>query len=160
MNRVLRLRLAPRAALTAPRFSSSHAHDSHAHPAPGEESTVESRPTPPAASPAHPAGFSAPIWRNGVLGALALVLYYRLVPSSAVRNADGELEVPEHPITKYLAYNMPEAGLWKARNAKHLDLAKEAADDKLLFQEAERPKIRRIRYTGSVSLQPGPDWTD
>ena len=43
---------------------------------------------------------------------------------------------------------MPEAGLWKARAAKHLELAKEAADDKLLFQEAERPKVRRLRYLG------------
>jgi hypothetical protein len=43
---------------------------------------------------------------------------------------------------------MPESGLWKGRNKKHLELAKAAADDKLLFQEAERPRIRRMRYLG------------
>lgn len=51
-------------------------------------------------------------------------------------------------MTKYIAYHMPEAGLWQKRSENHLDLAKSAADDKLLFQEAERPKVRRMRYLG------------
>lgn len=32
-----------------------------------------------------------------------------------------------------------------------MELAKQAADDKLLFQEAEKPRIKRLRYLGYVS---------
>lgn len=35
--------------------------------------------------------------------------------------------------------------VWTERNAKHLELAAEAADTKLLFQAAEQPKVYRLR---------------
>ena len=95
------------------------------------------------------AGFNSPIWRNAVLGSLALVLYYRLSPTPQA--TPDSPEAPVSFMTNYLAYHRPEEGLYKSRNAKHLGLAKEAADDKLLFQDAERPKVRRMRYPGSVS---------
>ena len=97
-------------------------------------------------------GFNSPIWRNAVLGSLALVLYYRLAPTP--KATPDSPEAPTNFITNYLAHHRPEEGLYKSRNAKHLSLAKEAADDKLLFQDAERPKVRRMRYPGSVLPSP------
>lgn len=99
-------------------------------------------------------GFNSPIWRNAALFSLALVLYYRLSPTPALK---ADEEAPVSFITNYLAFHRPEENLFKARNAKHLDLAKAAADDKLLFQEAERPKVRRMRYPGYVipTFRPG-----
>ncbi|KAL8292856.1 hypothetical protein RQP46_000550 [Phenoliferia psychrophenolica] len=89
-------------------------------------------------------GFNAPVWRYLAVGSLAVALAIRLAPASAPVTEENP-----SPITTYLAAHMPEAGLWKARAAKHLELAKEAADDKLLFQDAERPKVRRLRYLGT-----------
>lgn len=52
-------------------------------------------------------------------------------------------------MTRYIAHNLvPEQGLWRSRNEKHLELAVKQADDMLLMQEAERPKVRRMRYLG------------
>lgn len=90
-------------------------------------------------------GFSSPVWRNGILLTLAVVLYYRIAPSTPL-SASTETEEPF--LTRYIAHHLPAAGLWKARNEKHLELAKAAAEDKLLFQEAERPKVKRMRYLG------------
>jgi hypothetical protein len=42
----------------------------------------------------------------------------------------------------------PSADKFKERNEKHLEQAKQAADDKLLFQEAEKPRVKRMRYLG------------
>jgi len=54
-------------------------------------------------------------------------------------------------VTRYIEHNLsPDADKFKARNDRHLELAKQAADDKLLFQEAERPRVRRMRYLGCV----------
>lgn len=89
-------------------------------------------------------GFTKPIWRNGVLLTLALALAYRVAPSDSLSTDSAE----ENPITAYIAHHSPSPSLWKERADKHLQLAKIAADDKLLFQEAERPKVRRLRYLG------------
>lgn len=127
-------------------------HDHHPASASDEVYPEEGAPLywylcPPSADVSRCAGFNSPIWRNLTLGALAVALAYRLAPASAPVTEENP-----SPITTYLAAQMPEAGLWKARAAKHLELAKEAADDKLLFQEAERPKVRRLRYLGCVFL--------
>jgi hypothetical protein len=76
------------------------------------------------------------------------VRVYPSAPTSYTSPALIPTSDNDHPITRYLAHHMPESGLWKGRNEKHLELAKAAADDKLLFQEAERPRIRRMRYLG------------
>jgi len=43
-----------------------------------------------------------------------------------------------------LARAIPDAKHWTERLDRHLELTKEAAEDKLLVQDAERPKIRRL----------------
>lgn len=99
------------------------------------------------------------MWRNSILAALTLALFFRLNPipsvappwsSSPNTKDDKEPYIPY--LTRYISFHMPQAGLWKERNEGHLELAKLAADDKLLFQEAERPKVRRMRYLGLVSV--------
>jgi len=52
-------------------------------------------------------------------------------------------------LTRYLAYHMPREGLWKERADKHLELTLQQAEDQLLLQDAQRPKMRRLRYPGS-----------
>ncbi|KAM0749161.1 hypothetical protein T439DRAFT_327650 [Meredithblackwellia eburnea MCA 4105] len=102
----------------------------HAAPAAGEEVYPDE-------------GFNKPHWRYLSLATLALLLYYRVTPASS-----SSSEESTSPITKWLT---PQTETWKANAEKHLTLAKEAADDKLLFQEAERPKVRRLRYLGTFS---------
>lgn len=75
-----------------------------------------------------------------------MTLALRVSPADnpATNNSD---ETPY--LTRYIQHNLtPAADLWKKRNEKHLELAIQAADDKLLFQEAEPAKIRRLRYLG------------
>lgn len=49
-------------------------------------------------------------------------------------------------MTRWLAKQTEKAEVWAQRNEKHLELTKEAAETKLLFQEGERPKVLRMRY--------------
>lgn len=51
-------------------------------------------------------------------------------------------------LTRYIAHHMPREGIWKERNAKHLELTIKQAEDQLLIQEAQKPVIRRLRYPG------------
>ncbi|GAA5881409.1 hypothetical protein JCM1840_007559 [Sporobolomyces johnsonii] len=108
----------------------------------------------PASTHAHPEpstdvfpqeGFNAPLWRNLSLAAIGLAIYLRVAPSSS---SDAE---PSEPwLTRYIAHNLaPSADKYRERNNHHLELAKQAADDKLLFQDAERQRIRRMKYLGS-----------
>ncbi|GAA6058907.1 hypothetical protein JCM10212_002859 [Sporobolomyces blumeae] len=92
-------------------------------------------------------GFNAPFWRRLSLAAIGLALYLRIAPSS---DASEDGEPKEAWLTRYIAYNLsPSAEKFRERNEKHLELAKQAADDKLLFQEAEKPRIKRLRYLGT-----------
>lgn len=88
-------------------------------------------------------GFNAPFWRKLSLAAIGIALYLRIAPSST------EQEGEEPWLTRYIAYNLaPSAEKFKERNEKHLEAAKQYADDKLLFQEAEKPRVKRMRYLG------------
>lgn len=101
-------------------------------------------------------GFNAPFWRTLSLAAVGVFLYVRLAdssdkvptPSELVDKVDEKVSVPPY-LTRYISHNLaPDGDKYKERNEKHLELAKQAADDKLLFQEAERPRMRRLRYLG------------
>ncbi len=48
--------------------------------------------------------------------------------------------------------NTPEADLWTKRNDKHLELTKEAAEERLLFQEAEPRRVWRYTDHGVRQL--------
>ncbi|GAA5826485.1 hypothetical protein JCM11251_002391 [Rhodosporidiobolus azoricus] len=94
-------------------------------------------------------GFNAPFWRWLSLAGVGIFVYTRAAPVHLAPTEGADLE--EQPwLTRYIAYNLnPTSEKWKARNDKHLELAKQAADDKLLFQEAERSRMRRLRYLGT-----------
>jgi hypothetical protein len=92
-------------------------------------------------------GFNAPFWRNLSLAAIGIALYLRIAPSTSTDDDS------EPWLTRYIAHNLnPTADKFKERNEKHLEAAKQLADDKLLFQEAEKPRVKRMRYLGSVHL--------
>lgn len=106
-------------------------------------------------------GFNAPFWRTLSIVAVGAFIYSRLAeksdavptPRELVDKVEHQLEHLEEKVppylTRYIQHNLaPDADKYKERNDKHLELAKQAADDKLLFQEAERPRIRRLRYLG------------
>ena len=123
-----------------------------------------------AAGPAHTdngdrllAGFNNTFWRNTILAVVLSFATYRLslshAPSAKPINLD-ESHDPEDTLieakdkdmpylTRYLAYHMPREGMWKERNDKHFELTVKQAEDKLLLQDAQRPKIRRFRYSGT-----------
>ncbi|GAA6043620.1 hypothetical protein JCM8097_008293 [Rhodosporidiobolus ruineniae] len=125
-------------ARTAQRFSAPRRHGSTAHVEAGVEESYPQE------------GFNAPFWRYLAVGAVGVAVYLRAAPVHfASKNPDADLD--EQPwLTRYIAYNLaPDADKWKARNDKHLELAKQAADDKLLFQEAEKSRMRRMRYLGT-----------
>ncbi|GAA5992383.1 hypothetical protein JCM10908_000455 [Rhodotorula pacifica] len=106
-------------------------------------------------------GFNAPFWRTLSIAAVGVFLYLRLAessdkvptPSELVDKVEEKVTVPPY-LTRYISHNLaPDADKYKERNDKHLELAKQAADDKLLFQEAERPRMRRLRYLGTFNQQ-------
>lgn len=91
-------------------------------------------------------GFHAPFWTKLAVGGLLVALALRVSPANNPTTANSD-ETPY--LTRYIQHNLtPATDLWRKRNEKHLELAIEAADDKLLFQEAEPAKVRRLRYLG------------
>lgn len=153
--------LARTAARPVARKASTAAHDPHAAAA-GEHYPQEGAPLLARASRKVPqltlhhgvracgAGFNAPFWRRLSLGALAVFIYLRAAPDDLPSKAlDAAEDKAPAWMTRYIEHNLrPDADKFKARNERHLELAKQAADDKLLFQEAERPRVRRMRYLG------------
>lgn len=112
------------------------------------------------ASLSHRAGFGAPIWRNTILLLVAGFGVYRFSnlhsephssrASSSGRSAPGNESEDSHEapfITRYLAQFITPPSVYKERNERHLDLVRQAAEDKLFFQDAERPPVHRLRYT-------------
>ena len=109
------------------------------------------------------AGFHGPFWRNTALAVLLSFAVYTVslshAPAAKPINLEQSHDPNEQPVeakdkdmpylTRYLAYHMPREGLWKERNDKHLELTVKAAEDQLLVQDAQRPKIRRLRYAGA-----------
>ncbi|GJN91142.1 hypothetical protein Rhopal_004160-T1 [Rhodotorula paludigena] len=122
-----------------------------ARPAPFARNASSHAADPHAAAEHYPQeGFNAPFWRHLSLGAIALFIYLRVAPSDLPEQLEHAAEERAPWLTRYIAHNLaPDADKFRERNEKHLELAKLAADDKLLFQEAERPRVRRLRYLGT-----------
>ncbi|EST08467.1 hypothetical protein PSEUBRA_001885 [Kalmanozyma brasiliensis GHG001] len=108
--------------------------------------------------------FGAPIWRWTFLGAVAVFGLYRISTlhadphpsraSSSGRSAPGNesednlhVEGEKPWLTRYIENWTTPSSVWKERNARHLELVKEKAEERLLFQDAERPPVHRLRYT-------------
>ncbi|AFR98235.1 hypothetical protein C343_06211 [Cryptococcus neoformans C23] len=103
--------------------------------------------------------FFTPSWRNAFIILTASILIYPYLPSPSNKPASPSLD-PEAfaaarkdealpALTRWLAKQTEKAEVWAQRNEKHLELTKEAAETKLLFQEGERPKVLRMRYPSS-----------
>ncbi|PWZ02157.1 hypothetical protein BCV70DRAFT_198439 [Testicularia cyperi] len=107
--------------------------------------------------------FGAPIWRYTILGLIAGFGLYRISTlhadphpsraSSSGRSAPGnesednlhdQIEKPW--LTRYIEAWTAPTSVWKERNARHLELVKEKAEERLLFQDAERPPVHRLRF--------------
>lgn len=88
--------------------------------------------------------FSSPIWRNTLVFGILSYSIYKF--DQAYANS--------HDGTGYFSgvieYWRPKEGLWEARNKKHFDLGKEAAESRKLLQSAERPNVRQLRYPAYV----------
>ncbi|KAL7420946.1 hypothetical protein Q5752_004900 [Cryptotrichosporon argae] len=119
-------------------------HDEHAHGHDHADSSANTTET-----------FLNPTWRNTLLLTFAAVLIYPYLPSPKAASASPSLSPAgladarkkDAPyLTRLLARLTPDAALWTERNDRHLELTKEAAGTRLLFQEAERPKVWRMRY--------------
>lgn len=108
-------------------------------------------------------GFHGPFWRNSLLAVVLSFAVYTVslshAPAAKAINLDESHDPTETPVeakdktmpylTRYLAYHMPREGMWKERNDRHFELTVKAAEDQLLIQDAQRPKIRRLRYAGT-----------
>lgn len=106
-------------------------------------------------------GFNTPIWRNTILLMIGAVGVYRVstlhgdIPSTtrsidpdSSKEDDGEGEDNRPFLTRYMDYYSTPSSFWKERNERHLDAVREKAEEKLLFQDAERPPVHRFRYAG------------
>lgn len=113
-----------------------------------------------------PLAFATPFFRNSLillLGGIGLYRYSVLHAdphpsraSSSGHSAPGNESEDDHHdqiqgdnrpfITRYIEHWSTPSDFWKERNLRHLDLVREQAEDKLLFQDAERPPVHRMRY--------------
>ncbi|WWC72797.1 uncharacterized protein I206_106761 [Kwoniella pini CBS 10737] len=143
---IIRNSLAVRGISTSTPKRASHDDSHHGHGEGAEDAyTTES--------------FFTPFWRNTLILTTISILAYPYLPSTSTNTTSPSLD-PETwskstkdnslpVVTRLLAQITPKAEVWTQRNDKHLELSKEAAETKLLFQEAERPKVLRMRYPSS-----------
>lgn len=105
-------------------------------------------------------GFNTPIWRNTILLMIGAVGIYRVStlhgdiptitrsvdPDSHDEEGQEDGEDKRPFLTRYIDYYSTPSTVWKERNERHLDAVREKAEEKLLFQDAERPPVHRFRY--------------
>ena len=99
--------------------------------------------------------FLSPPWRNTLILITASVLIYPYLPSPSKQSLSPSLSPEAHAstsnsetplVTRLLAKYTPDAKTTYERNDKHLELSAEKAGERLLFQEAERPRVHRMRF--------------
>lgn len=98
--------------------------------------------------------------RNTLIFTALFALSYPYLPSPSAGSAspsvspdafDATSTSKDAPlITRLLAAYTPSAKTWTERNDKHLELVKDAAEERLLFQEAERTRVWRWRNASYV----------
>ena len=107
-------------------------------------------------------GFGGAFWRNSIIALALSFAAYRVSIAYTPAAQGADLDAEHGPnetlseaddksmpfLTRYIAHHMPREGIWKERNAKHLELTVKQAEDQLLIQEAQKPVIRRLRYPG------------
>jgi hypothetical protein len=101
--------------------------------------------------------FLSPPWRNTLILLTASILIYPYLPSPSKQSLSPSLSPEAHAststsnsdtplVTRLLAKYTPDAKITNERNDKHLELSAEKAGERLLFQEAERPRVHRMRF--------------
>lgn len=108
-------------------------------------------------SRANLSAFFSPAMRNSIILIAASVLIYPYLPSTTKGSSSPSVspeafnktgtDASSPAITRWLAKVTPDSKVWTDRNDKHLELTKEAAEERLLFQEAERTRVFRLRNT-------------
>lgn len=97
--------------------------------------------------------FMTPTWRNTAIATTLAIIIYTTFPAPP-RIATSPSSDPSYTtstasalplFSRVLAQITPDAKTWTERNERHLELTRGAAEDRLLFQEAERPRIHRLR---------------
>ena len=100
--------------------------------------------------------------RNALLLTGLFALAYPYLPSPSAGSASPSVSPGGHDsaatsadaplVTRLIARYTPSAKVWTERNDRHLELVRDAAEEKLLFQEAERPRVWRWRNARYVCL--------
>ena len=80
-----------------------------------------------------------PFWRNTLLVTFGLGGLYNYAPEAF--NTEGG----KHVITRYIVFNSSKRETTEERNVGHLALSIDSANERLLVQQAQRPKIYRYR---------------
>ncbi|WVQ63463.1 uncharacterized protein L199_001616 [Kwoniella botswanensis] len=143
---ILRQQLVARGISTTTPKGASHDDSHHGHGEGADDAyTTES--------------FFNPFWRNTLVLTTLAILAYPYIPSTSSNTTSPSLDPETFSkstkdkslpyVTRLLASITPESRIWTERNDKHLELSKDAAETKLLFQEAERPRVLRMRYPSS-----------
>ncbi|KLT40544.1 hypothetical protein CC85DRAFT_287384 [Cutaneotrichosporon oleaginosum] len=111
----------------------------------------------------HESFFTGPWIQAGIIFAFGVTAYNFLpspkevVASPTTSNSALEQEAKNDSapwLTRFLAGRLAGAAEQNEQyNDKHLALTIEAADQRLLFNEAERPKVRRLKYPSLFEQQ-------
>ncbi|SCV69684.1 BQ2448_1078 [Microbotryum intermedium] len=133
LRTALTARPAPVSALVARRFASTHHDGHHVDHNAGDVFPEE--------------GFNAPFYSKIAFAAVAAFVLLRISPATNSTPSEAQDEKPY--MTRYIEHNLtPKVEVFKEYNRRHLEMALGAAQDKLLFQEAERPRVTRMRNPG------------
>ena len=100
------------------------------------------------------AAFFGPAWRYTYIILGLGLLSYPYLPDRSTASMSPTLHPerltaarsdPSLPLlTRLIARVIPDADHWTERIDRHLALSKQAAEDKLLIQDAQQPKVRRL----------------
>lgn len=141
-----------------------HPPDSHpplsSHPTSPTSPTATTPKTPlpnpmtnPCSPPLPSLGFLNSTWRNTLLIGTLTYLAYTFLPSPPSSptspssnpgyNDPSSDSMPL--LSRVMARGTTPAEEWKRRNARHLEQTVRSAEDRLLFQEAERPRVYRLK---------------
>ncbi|KAI8086194.1 uncharacterized protein BX664DRAFT_335143 [Halteromyces radiatus] len=84
--------------------------------------------------------FNNNVWRNTILLAIAGFIWYRI--DERVTDQGDE----KHPVTNWIEYHMNKSQDNDQIAETNFDNAKKIAEYKLVYQDAQRPPIYRMRY--------------
>ncbi|KAI0066216.1 hypothetical protein BV25DRAFT_1821125 [Artomyces pyxidatus] len=85
-------------------------------------------------------GFTSAGWRYTIVGALAVVAFYKYAPAAGEDNF----------VTRYIAHYYTPKEVWERINNKHLVMTAEMQENAQVIQGAKRPPIHRFRHPQCV----------